>query len=194
MKKFSLYSIFFLIFITNLFSNEEVWKDLNTHDEKYYSFKVPSAWRQIPTNEKGLEYFFEASGISFPSLYNNHVVKVVAFITKQNCIDLDDCKFKCVSGYRYNSDRVFDNGKVDSVQKIKLASFQDAYFVKTQFFRVSNGLNQSRYDLIVFSRKAGAGYVFTFSVQYFDNTYHFEEVLNLDYLAKKLFGYFVLRA
>lgn len=183
-----------MIFITNLFSNDEVWKDLNTHDEKYYSFKVPSAWRQIPTNEKGLEYFFEASGISFPSSYNNHVVKAVAFITKQNCIDLDDCKFRCVSGYRYNSDRVFEYGKEDYVEKIKLSSFQDAYFVKTQFFRNSNGLNQSRYDLIVFSRKAGAGYVFTFSVQYLDKTHAFEEEFKLTEFAKKLFSYFFLRA
>jgi len=194
MKKFSFCLICLLFFGSNLFSNDDIWKDLSKHEAKYYSFKVPSAWRQIQTNDKGLEYFFEASGIGFPAKYNDKVVKVVAFITKQSCMDLDDCKFKCVSGYRYNSDRVFDNGKEDSVQKIKLASFQDAYFVKTQFFRVSNGLNQSRYDLIVFSRKARAGFVFTFSVQYFDNTYHFEEVQGLDDFVKKLFSYFVLRA
>lgn len=194
MKKISFCLVCLLFLGLNVFSNDEVWNDLKKHEAKYYSFKVPSVWRQIPTSEKGLEFFFEASGIGFPAKYNDKVVKVVAFITKQSCMDLDDCKFKCVSGYRYNSDRVFEYGKEDYIEKIKLSSSQDAYFVKTQFFRNSNGLNQSRYDLIVFSRKAGAGFVFTFSVQYLDKTNAFEEEYKLTEFARKLFSYFVLRA
>jgi hypothetical protein len=78
-------------------------------------------------------------------------------------------------------------------QKIKLASGQDAYILNTRFFRKIKNLNQSRFDLVVYSDKAKQSYLITMSIQYSDPTYGFEEKFHLADFARKVYNYFILK-
>ena len=115
------------------------------------------------------------------------------FYVKQDSKNLDDCKDKCLSGYRANPDREFPNKFKDGQEKIKLASGQDAYFLNTRFYRKSKGLNQSRFDLVVYSDKTQSGYIYTLSIQYLDKDYKFETDNKLADFAKKLYSYLLLK-
>ena len=118
---------------------------------------------------------------------------VTIFYVKQDGKNLDDCKDKCLSGYRANPDREFPKKFKDGEEKIKLASGQDAYFLNTRFYRQSKGLNQSRFDLVVYSDKAKIGYIYTVSIQYSDKDYKFETENKLADFAQKLYSYLTLK-
>ena len=191
-------SKYFLIIFTVLhltaFSqvDPKIWKNLKSIKSEYYEIQVPDNWREIPTNGDPKQ-FFEASGLILPVTYKGWPVIVTIFLAKEECKDLENCKDKCLSGYRSNADRVFEENFKDGAEKIKLSNGQSAYFLNTRFFRKSKDLNQSRFDLVVFSGKAHAGYLYTVSVQYKDPDYKFETENELPAFAKKLFSYFKLK-
>jgi len=173
--------------------DKAVWDSLKTVTTDNYELKVPYKWRQMPTGGQGPEQMFEASGLALPTIFNGSPVMLTIFIVKQDCKDLDACKDKCLGGYRENPDREFPKNFKDGVEKIKLAGGQEAYFLNTRFYRKSKGLNQSRFDLVVYSDKAKAGYIYTVSIQYADNDYKFETDNNLSDFAKKLYFYLILK-
>ncbi len=170
-----------------------VWDSLKTVSTDNYEFKFPYKWRQMPTGGQGPEQLLEASGLALPASFNGSPVMVTIFYVKQDGKNLDDCKDKCLSGYRANSDREFPKKFKDGQEKIKLASGQDAYLLNTRFYRQSKGLNQSRFDLVVYSDKAQSGYIYTLSIQYSDNDYKFETDNKLADIAKKLYSYLTLK-
>ena len=55
--------------------------------------------------------------------------------------------------------------------------------------RKSKGLHQSRFDLVVFSKKKKA-YLFTISIQYYDEKFEIEEKLKLKDFAISIFKTF----
>lgn len=172
--------------------DQTIWDSLKTVTTDNYELNVPYKWRQIPTGGQGPEQYFEASGLALPSTFNNTPIMVTIFFVKQDGKNLDDCKDKCLSGYRDNPDREFPKKFKDGQEKIKLTNGQDAYFLNTRFYRKSKGLNQSRFDLVVYSDKAKTGYIYTVSIQYSDNDYKFETDNNLTDFAKKLYNYLTL--
>lgn len=173
--------------------DKAVWDSLKTVTTDNYALKVPYKWRQMPTGGQGPEQMFEASGLALPTMFNGSPVMLTIFVAKQDGKDLDACKDKCLGGYRENPDREFPKKFKDGVEKIKLAGGQEAYFLNTRFYRKSKGLNQSRFDLVVYSDKAKAGYIYTVSIQYADNDYKFETDNNLSDFAKKLYSYLTLK-
>ena len=191
MRKFL---IIFLSFVYISFGqfDPKIWDNLKTVRTENYEFQVPADWRQTSMNGPGPEQYFEASGLAMPQLYDKSPVIVTIFLVKQECKDLNDCKFRCFRGYKSNPDREFPANFKDGEQLIKLVGGQDAYILNTCFYRQSKGLNQSRFDLVMFSEKAKTGFTYTFSVQYNDPTYKFESDRKLLEFAKKLFSYFKL--
>lgn len=173
--------------------DQTIWDSLKTVSTDNYELKVPYEWRQMPTFAVGPEQMFEASGLAFPTMYKGSPVIVTIFLVKQEGKNLEDCKDKCLKGYRENSDRKFPKKFKDGEEKIKLSGGQDAYFLNTRFYRKSKELNQSRFDLVVYSDKAKCGYLYTVSVQYLDKDYKFETDNKLADFAKKLFSYFTLK-
>jgi hypothetical protein len=147
----------------------------------------------MPTGGQEPEQLLEASGLALPVSFNGSPVMVTIFFVKQDGKNLDDCKDKCLSGYRANPDREFPKKFKDGQEKIKLASGQEAYFLNTRFYRQSKDLNQSRFDLVVYSDKAQSGYIYTISIQYFDKDYNFETNHKLADFAKKLYSYLTLK-
>lgn len=173
--------------------DKAIWDSLKTVTTENYELKVPYKWRQMPTGGQGPEQMFEASGLALPVSFNGSPIMVTIFVVKQDGKNLDDCKDKCLSGYRANPDREFPKKYKDGQEKIKLASGQDAYFLNTRFYRQSKGLNQSRFDLVVYSDKAQSGYIYTLSVQYSDKDYKFETDNQLADFAKKLYSYLTIK-
>jgi hypothetical protein len=63
----------------------------------------------------------------------------------------------------------------------------------TRFFRRTKISNFTRYDLVVYSKKRKAAYMFTLLFQYHDPTYAFEAQNKLRQYAIKFFGNILLR-
>ncbi len=137
--------------------DQTIWDSLKTIGTDNYELKVPYNWRQMPTGGQGPEQMFEASGLALPAKFNGAPVMLTIFVVKQEGKNLDDCKDKCLSGYRENPGREFPEKFIDGQEKIKLAAGNDAYFLNTRFYRKSKELNQSRFDLVVYSDKAKTG-------------------------------------
>ena len=198
-KKQKMKNILTLILIATLATtsygqvDKAIWDSLKTVTTENYELKVPYKWRQMPIGGQGPEQMFEASGLALPVSFNGSPVMVTIFVVKQDGENLDDCKDKCLDGYRTNPDREFPKKFKDGQEKIKLASGQDAYFLNTRFYRQSKGLNQSRFDLVVYSDKAQSGYIYTLSIQYSDNDYKFETDNELADFAKQLYSYLILK-
>ena len=188
-----LFVLFFstLTFISNAQFDKHIWDNLDTIKTDSYQLQVPSGWRHLPSlGGQGPEQFFEASGVAFPRMYNGAPVMVTIFVVKQDGKDLEECKDECFKGYRENDDRQFPKDFQDGQEKIQLTSGQQAYFLNTHFYRKSKGLNQSRFDLVVYSDNAKTGYLYTISIQYSDDKYKFENDNDLTGFSKKLFSYF----
>ncbi|RIJ33550.1 hypothetical protein [Pontibacter oryzae] len=172
--------------------DQSIWDNLKTISTENYEIKFPSKWRHIPTGGQGPEQLLEASGQALPAVMNGSPVMVTIFFVKQDGKNLDDCKDKCLNGYRTNPDREFPERFIDGQEKIKLTQGEEAYMLNTRFYRKSKGLNQSRFDLVVYSDKAKAGYIYTVSIQYADNSYKFEKENNLADFARRLYSYLKL--
>jgi hypothetical protein len=171
-----------------------LWKQIKTVTSEDYEFRVPETFRQLPTpSGKNPEQFFEANGVGLPITFNQGPVIVTIFLVRERCSSLEDCKHECLEGYRLNSDRVFSAGWQDRQEKLSLGNGQEAWLLHTRFYRSSKGLHQSRFDLVVHSDKAKAGYVFTLSVQHGDASYKIEADLNIPAYGKSLFSHFQLR-
>mgnify|MGYP007025395596 FL=1 len=78
-----------------------------------------------------------------------------------------------ISGYFENPDRVFQKDKDYTEETLTLADNSEAVLLNTRFYRKSKGLNQSRFDLVTYSKKHKTAYMFTVSIQYVDETYAF---------------------
>ncbi len=192
MKK--LFTLIFIFSTTLTFSQvaQTIWDSLKTVNTDNYEIKFPYNWRQMPTGGNDPQQFLEASGLALPAIFNGSPVIVTIFMLTQEGKDLEDCKKECLDGYRSNSDRKFPKNFEDGAEKIKLSDGKDAYLLNTRFYRKSKGLNQSRYDLVVYSEKAKSGYLYTISIQYADDTYAFETDNDLNNFARKLYSYFTL--
>ena len=170
--------------------DQTIWDSLKTVSTDNYEFQIPFNWRQTPTMGQGPEQLFEGSGRALPAAnVDGSPIILTIFFVKQEATDLKNCKDRCLNGYRSNPDRVFPEKFKDGQEKIKLASGQDAYFLNTRFFRTSKDLNQTRFDLCVYSDKAKTGYFYTVSIQYVDKDYKFEDENKLADFAKKLYSY-----
>jgi|SRR5262245_22266001 len=183
----------FLSFFVFAQEDPVVWRQLKTITNEHYHLRVPENFRQIRNLGRGLEQFFEASGVGLPITFNQGPVIVTIFLMRESCSSLDDCKRQCLEGYRINRDRVFSADWQDTQEKLPLENGDEAWLLHTRFYRQSKGLHQSRFDLVAYSNKAKAGYLYTLSVQHVDGTYKVEGDLGIPAFAKALFSRFQLR-
>jgi len=172
---------------------DTTWKELQTHEAEAYSLKLPTRWIKLGTFGNLVDQSFDASELYFPDTFNSKPVLTGLFILNQPAATLEEATSECLKGYRSNPDRVFEKNYIDTVQKVRLSSGQDAYLLHTRFFRQSTQLNQSRFDLVVFSEKKKQGYLVMVSIQYNDSTYRFETENNLAGFAQKIFSNFSLK-
>ena len=171
-----------------------IWDSLKTITTNSYSLQIPHQWRELGGMPgMGPEQYFEASGLVFPKSYNGAPVILTIFVARQSGSNLEEIKKSYMAGYRSNPDREFSPTQPDSEVKYTLASGEDAFITRTWFYRKSKNLNQSRMDLITYSKKEKVAYLYTISLQYSDSDYSFDNENDVDGFGKKLFSYFKLR-
>lgn len=165
-------------------------KDIET---EFYSLKVPSDWLDLGKLGNLVDQSFDATSLYFVDSFDNAPIIAGLFVMNAPSDNLEDAKTKCLKGYKDNPDRIFPKGFIEGEEKITLQSGQEAYLINTRFYRPTKQLNQSRFDLVVYSDKAKQGFLVTVSVQYKDDTYLFENVNHLADFAKRLYSYFKLK-
>lgn len=195
MRCFAFILILFLLSSHRVYSQVDtnIWNDMKKVESDNYSFFVPNKWRDMDMSMFGMLHYYEASGLAFPLMHNgSNPVIVILCLVKTNEKSLEVLKTDIENGYAKNKDRVFKDNFYFESEEFTLASSQKAYLINTRFFRKSKDLEQSRFDLAVFSDKANQGYMFTISIQYADETYQFEKDFKLKEFARKFFSYFSL--
>lgn len=187
--------IFVVLSSCSLYSQPDtsIWNDMKKVESENYSFYVPAKWRDLDMSMYGMLHYYEASGLAFPLMHNgSNPVIVILCLVKTDEKSLEDVKSDIENGYSKNKDRVFKDNFYFESEEFNLASNHKAYLINTRFFRKSKDLEQSRFDLAVYSEKANQGYMFTISIQYADETYQFEKDFKLKEFARKFFSYFSL--
>lgn len=187
--------VLFLLTSGSLYSQTDtaIWSDMKEVEGENYSFYVPVKWRDLDMSMYGMLHYYEASGLAFPLMHNgSNPVIVILSLVKTDEKSLEDVKSDIENGYSKNKDRVFKDNFYFESEEFNLASNHKAYLINTRFFRKSKDLEQSRFDLAVYSEKANQGYMFTISIQYADETYQFEKDFKLKEFARKFFSYFSL--
>lgn len=169
------------------------WQRLKKYESTSISFKIPNNWLNLGGLGSVVEVAFDASGLYFPDTFNDRPILVGLFLLNQRGGSLEETKDSALKDYRANGDRVFETDYLDSVYNFTLSAGEKGYILHTRFFRKSNQLNQSRYDLILFSEKFKKGYSVMVSVQYADPTYSFEKNNALDVFVARLFSHVVLK-
>jgi hypothetical protein len=172
---------------------DTAWKKLKTYESGAISFRVPENWLDLGALGSVVEVAFDASGLYFPETFNDRPVLVGVFLLNQRGRTLQEAKDSALKDYRTNPDRIFETNFVDTVYNYKLTTGGPGYVLHTRFLRKSNQLNQSRYDLILFSEKYKKAYSVMVSVQYADPTYAFENTNSLAVFAARLFNQVLLR-
>ena len=174
-------------------NDKDIFTDTDNISTDLYEFQVPTVWQNLSKilgGGQGPEQYFEGSGQGLPVSFNGGPVQVAVFLVKLDYSSLKEAKKGVIDGYFSNPDRVFKNKKDYQEEAITLADNSEAVLLNTRFYRKSKGLNQSRYDLVTYSKKHETAYMFTVSIQYIDDTYSFDTDNDLKGYSKKLFSTF----
>jgi hypothetical protein len=174
-------------------SRDTSWRNLKNIETDFYSLKVPSEWLDLGKLGTLVDQSFDATSLYFVDSFNNAPIIAGLFVMNAPSDNLEDAKTRCLKGYKENPDRVFPEGFIEGQQKMLLESGEEAYLLNTRFYRPTKQLNQSRFDLVVYSAKAKQSFLVTVSIQYKDDTYLFENTNHLSDFAKKLYSYFKLK-
>ncbi len=166
---------------------DTTWKNLKTYQAAGVSFQVPVTWLNLGGLGSVVETAFDGSELYFPAVYNERPVLVGVFLLNQRGNTLEEARDSALIDYRTNPDRVFEPGFADSSYTYYLPTGQKCYVLRTRFVRTSTQLNQTRYDLILYSEKFKKAYSLMLSVQYHDPTYAFEQINALDVLAARFY-------
>ncbi|RPI17064.1 MAG: hypothetical protein EHM58_10540 [Ignavibacteriae bacterium] len=170
-----------------------IWNDLTTIEGENYTFSVPSKWRNKDMTAYGMLHWFEASGLAYPITFQGNPIIVVVSFVKMEQQSVEEVKESIQRGYSQNKDRVFPHNYNYDSKEVILKSGEKAYIIHTKFYRKSKFLNQSRFDLGVYSDKYKQGYMYTISIQYADDSYQFEKDYRLSEFAEKLYTYFTFK-
>ena len=172
---------------------DTTWKNLTKYESDAITIQAPATWLNLGALGSVVEVAFDGSGLYFSDTFNNKPVLVGAFLLNQAGTSLESARELALKDYRLNPDRSFENNYQDSVYNYSLQTGKKGYILHTHFFRKSNQLNQSRYDLILFSEKLNKAYSVMVSIQYSDPSYNFEKANLLNVFATKLFSHVDLK-
>jgi len=165
--------------------------DLHVIEAGSVRLSVPALWdeRTVPVTPP--LYLAEVSGLLAPAWHDGPVMTTV-FLVKLPGDSLEDVVESAIEGYTQNPDRVFAHPPPFGHEVVQLASGQEAHLLHLRFFRTSKGLQQSRWDLIIYSSQDEMGYFLTMSVQHVDETFAIEEELHLADVAERFFSGLIL--
>jgi len=159
-----------------------------------YVFRVPEHWKNIPQiDNTSKDRKFDFSGVGLPEECNHFPVTATLTLRKYECNNISSAEDYVVTEITSYPDRVTQPGHNYETDSMKVLSGEKATLYSTRFLRRTKVFNYTRYDLIVYSQKRKAAYMFTMTFQYRDPTYAFEKENNLKKYALKFFSNILLR-
>lgn len=167
--------------------------DLAVKETADYRFSVPSGWQEVNLRSHGTDFFFEASGVSFPAQYNGGPLGLSSAVMGYQAADLEEAKAFLIKGYSASPDREFEPGFTHDEERTSLKSGQPAYILSTRYYRKSKDNYHSRQDLIAYSDCTHKAYFFSIAIKHNDKTYHILEQLDFAGFAKSLYRTFELK-
>jgi len=173
---------------TSVFSKEQ---EVTTSD---YVFYVPELWKKVPQIDiSSKDRKFEITGVGLPAEFNRAPVTATLTLRKYECPKISAAEDYVISEITSYPDRVTEAGHNYTSDTLKILSGEMATFFSTRYFRRTKIYNYSRFDLIAYSAKRKAAYMFTITFQYRDPTYKFEAENKLKEYALRVFNEVLLR-
>lgn len=186
--------VFLLILSINIHAQNcaPPFDSLKTVSSVNYTLQIPYTWHELTAvSFKGLIKVFDGSAnAALPVTFNSRPVLVYAFILQKEAKSLDEAVQSCIDERVYMPQKVFDPAFAGKKEYVTLANGYSAYILHTRFYRETNAMYQSQYDLILYSEELKQSFCYTVSVQYSDSTYAFEDNYHLETFARSLFSYF----
>ena len=173
---------------TSVFAKQ---KEVATSD---YVFLVPEGWKYLPgidISSKDRKY--DLTGVGLPTEFKHFPVTATLTLRKYECPKITTAEDYIVTEFTSYPDRVTPAGKNYETDTLHILSGEKATLYNTHYWRRSKVSNYSRYDLIVYSKKRKAAYMYTFTFQYLDPTYAFETDNKLKEYARQFFSNILLR-
>lgn len=169
--------IILIIAATIVVAAPNQWKLIETDD---YSLEIPGNWdaekgREMP----GPDFTFELKGAMIPEAYNGQPTSASGYIRGVRGATLDEGIRNVIAMNRSNADKYFPSDS-DQVTHFKLASGEDAAMIKTRWTRMAKDLQQTKYDLVVYSKKKGYVHNVSIYFAYYDKKYELEADQQLD--------------
>jgi len=159
-----------------------------------YVFLVPEQWKNIPQMDiSSKDRKFEFSSVGLPKEFNHVPVTATLTLRKFDCNNISKAVDYTITEITSFPDRVTQPGHNYETDTLKILSGENATLFSSRFYRRTKITNYSRYDLIAYSKKRKAAYMFTITFQYLDPTYAFETDNKLRQYALRFFGNILLR-
>jgi|GEM_PF-1074751 hypothetical protein len=173
---------------TSVFTKQ---KKVETSD---YVFLVPGAWKNIPEIDiSSKNRKFDFSGVGIPPEYRHEPVTATCNLRKYECKSIRTAEDYITSEITSYPDRVTPPGHNYDTESLTILSGEKATLYSSRYLRRNKKSNFSRFDLIVYSEKRKAAYMFTIAFQYRDPTYAFDTDNKLKQYAVQFFKNILLR-
>jgi hypothetical protein len=174
-------------------SLHDAWQSAVHKQTAFYDLEFLPNWHDQTDPSSPPEQLFEASGKFLPLIYKGAPVMVNLFLTRQAASDVNEGAGRTLEGLHTSKDRVFPGDFEDEGWPIRMPDGHPGWMLHTRFLRKSKGLQQSRYDFVVYSSRAHAAFVYTLSVQHGDATYGIEAAERLKDSALQIFSHLRLK-
>ena len=183
---------------TSLLLNAQVDTSVFTIQKKVetsdYVFLVPGQWKNIPEVDiSSKNKKFEFSGVGIPAEYKYASVLATCGLRKYECKSINSAEDYIISEFTSYPDRETEPGHNYQTDSLTILSGEKAVLYSSRYLRHNKKSNFSRFDLIAYSPKRKAAYMFTVTFQYRDPTYAFEAENGLRQYAVQFFKNILLR-
>jgi hypothetical protein len=173
---------------TSVFTKQ---KKVETSD---YIFLVPEGWKNIPEIDISTkDRKFDFTGVGIPAEYRHEPVTAICHLRKYECKSIHAAEDYIISEITSYPDRVTPPGHNYDTDSLKILSGEEGTLYSCRYLRRNKLSNFSRFDLLVYSAKRKAAYMFTITFQYRDPTYAFDTDNKLRQYALQFFKNILLR-
>lgn len=190
------FSLLFLLsfFSINAQSDTAVFAKQVPVETSDYIFMVPAGWKNIPEIDiSSKDRKFDLTGVGLPTEYKFAPVTANCILRKYECQNIIAARDFIIIEITNYPDRVTEPGCNFDTDSMKILSGENATLYSSRYLRHTKKSNYSRFDLVVYSKKRKAAYMFTITFQYRDPTYAFEADNKLRQYALQFFQGILLR-
>jgi hypothetical protein len=167
-----------------------LWQVVENED---YKFEVPSEWKVEKGREMpGPDFTLDLQGKLIPTEFNNKPTSVSGFIRAIRGGTLQEGIRNTISINRSNRDKYFATDS-DMVTYFTLKSGEEAAIIKTRWTRMMQNIQQTKYDLVVYSKKKDHIIDLAIFFGYADKNFSLETKHELDKRMREVFDTFELK-